>query len=119
MKMLRLLLMLLIFGHCGLYTTAYEGAKTLYGEKRISSGKTMYLNTDSEQLPGEHLRSRRDAPQPVLTNSTVKMKVNSNKKYFADCAVTVHNEYNVESCQVFCLSIETIYLKRTNTMCIY
>lgn len=78
--MLRLLLMLaVVFGQCAIYTAAhYEGAKTLYGEKKLSGGKTMFLNSDSVPTQEEQLaRVRRDAPQPqpLLTNSTVKMKV--------------------------------------------
>lgn len=75
--MLRLLLMIIAFSHNAIYTSAnYEGAKTLYGNKEITSGKTLFLNADSESFTGEHhQRIRRDVPQPVLTNSTVKMKV--------------------------------------------
>lgn len=70
--------MLSIFAHCVFYSTAnYEGAKTLYGEKKVSSGKTMLLNVDSDplQVDEEHIRYRRDTPQPVATNSTIITKV--------------------------------------------
>lgn len=75
--MLRLLLMIVIFGHCVIYSLASaDGVKTLFGNKELARGKTLFLNADSESsFPEEHLRSRRDAPQPVLTNSTMKMKV--------------------------------------------
>lgn len=75
--MLRLLLMIVTFGHCAIYALASpEGVKTLFGNKELASGKTLFLNADSESsIPEEHQRSKRDAPQPVLTNSTMKMKV--------------------------------------------
>lgn len=77
--LLRLLYMLLVFSpFCVENTVAEHSVRTLAGHPNSGSSRTLVFDTDAEfGEPPQHGRSKRDAPQPVITNSTIKSTVKS------------------------------------------